>query len=258
MTPYQHSSYSGFGRPVTKTVKNLIIINIAVFVLAGLFKGFPWAALLGLVPAKVFAGLRVWQLATYMFVHLSLGHLLINMLMLYFFGPAIEAAWGEKEFLKFYFFTGIGAGLCSWLAAFNSFIPVVGASGAIFGLLVAYAIMFPQTVILLLFIFPMKIRPAVILLAGINLLGAMSQSSSGIAYAAHLAGGLLGYIYLKYDLFRFNLNSWVTRRQRRKRQITKQRLDEKIDRILDKVSKQGIKSLSKQQRKILERKSGKK
>lgn len=259
-SPYTHIS---FGSYMTSTVKILLIINVALFILIHLFAGFPWLSIFALVPSFVFAKLRIWQLATYMFLHLGLWHLVVNMLMLWFFGPAIESAWGRREFLRYYFFTGIGAGLCSFITAFGSSVPVIGASGAIFGILVAYAIVFPETIILLFFIFPMKIKHAVLVLAGINLLGALSTPDAGIAYFAHLGGGLFGYLYLKSEWLRRkltywrlpDLKSWQTKRASRKSQSAQQDLDRQVDIVLDKVSKYGMESLSRRERKILELKS---
>ncbi|UCB56671.1 MAG: rhomboid family intramembrane serine protease [Candidatus Omnitrophota bacterium] len=268
MHPYHEQGlYSGFGASLTKTVKALIIINVVLFILMHLAPGFGWLGLFALVPGYVFAKFRLWQLFTYMFLHAGLGHLVINMLMLWFFGPAIENAWGRRQFLFYYFFTGIGAGLCSWITSPASTIPVIGASGAIFGILVAYAMMFPETIILLLFIFPMKIRHAILLLAGINLLGAVSSApgEGGIAYFAHLGGGLFGYLYLRSEWLGRKIsyfsgsvsNLRLRRRQKRasKRQMTQEELDRQVDAILDKVSKYGMASLTKKERKILELKS---
>ena len=117
-----------------------------------MFKNIAWYTIFGLVPAFVLSRFMLWQPVTYLFVHYGLWHLVVNMLMLWMFGAIIEEAWGSKRFLFYYFFTGIGAGICSIVFAFNSFSPVVGASGAIFGLLVAYAMMFPDSIILLFFI----------------------------------------------------------------------------------------------------------
>ena len=133
---------------MSKTVKNLIIANVFIFLLASVWSGFP-VSLFAMVPRLVFSKLMIWQLVTYMFIHLDLWHLAVNMLMLWFFGPAIEAIWGRKQFLIYYFFTGIGAALCSSIFSFNS--PIVGASGAIFGILVAYALTYPDNMILLFF-----------------------------------------------------------------------------------------------------------
>ncbi len=268
MNPYSwQSSYSGFGAGAytTKTVKILIITNVALFILVHLAPGFAWFTIFGLVPRYVLGRFRIWQFATYMFLHAGLWHLVLNMLMLWFFAPAIEASWGRKQFLIYYFFTGIGAGLCSFLTAFRSSIPVIGASGAIFGILVAYAMMFPEAVVLMFFIFPMKIKHAVLLLAGINLLGALSSPNAGIAYFAHLGGGLFGYLYLKSEWIQRKISYWrwspkdfafrLRSKRRQKRQMSEKELNEQVDVILDKVSKYGIESLSRKERKILELKS---
>jgi membrane associated rhomboid family serine protease len=266
MNPYSwQSSYSGFGSSMTKTVKNLIIANVVLFILIHIIPTFDWLGLFGLVPIYVFGKFRIWQLATYMFLHAGLFHLGINMLMLWFFAPAIERYWGSKQFLFYYFFTGVGAGLCSFITGVHSPIPVIGASGAIFGILVAYAVMFPDTIILLFFFFPMKIRQAVLFLAGMNLLGALSSPNAGIAYFAHLGGGLFGYLYLKSEWIQRKVSYWswdfaklLQKRSRlSKRQLTNQELDHEVDKILDKVSKFGMDSLSKKERRILELKSKK-
>lgn len=260
----RQSSYSDFGASfrMTKTVKILILINVFSFVLMHVFPRVGWFSLLGLVPRYVFSKFMIWQLATYLFVHSGLWHLIINMLMLWFFGPAIEQAWGKKQFLIYYFFTGIAAALCSFVTSPHSLIPVVGASGAIFGILVAYALMFPETTVLFLFIFPMKIRYAVFILAAINLLGALSEPGSEIAYFAHLGGGVFGYLYLKSEHLRRYLSSGFYR-LRSHQQIKKDKesekqqskLNQQVDHILDKVSRYGIESLTKEEKKILERKS---
>ena len=106
MSPYRWQSPDtgfGFGSYFTKTVKILVGINVVLFILIHLAPRFAWLRLFGLVPNSVFAKLRIWQLATYMFLHVGLGHLVVNMLMLCFFAPAIERAWGARQFLFYYF-----------------------------------------------------------------------------------------------------------------------------------------------------------
>lgn len=259
------SPYPEFSSPLQPrgVIKILIIINIAAFVFISIFRNIAWHAVFGLVPNLVFSRFMIWQLFTYLFMHFGLWHLVLNMLMLWMFGAVIESRWGAKRFLFYYFLTGIGAGLCSILFAYNSNVPVVGASGAIFGLLVAYAMMFPESVILLFFIFPMKMKYAAIVLAGINLLGALSNPGGGVAYIAHLGGGLFGYLYLKSEhaptvLRRYSMSSlmsgWKSRKQI-KRQARIECLDKEVDRILEKISAQGIESISKKEKNILMKKS---
>jgi len=245
---------------MTRAVKTLIIINVGLFILMHLTPDFAWVSLFGLVPGLVFAKLRIWQLASYMFLHAGLWHLAVNMLMLWFFAPALERHWGRRDFLFYYLFTGIGAGLCSFITAFRSSIPVIGASGAIFGILVAYAMLFPETTILFFFIFPMKIKQAVLVLAGINLLGALSSPNAGIAYFAHLGGGLFGYLYLRSEWLKrqisyrrwLDLGLWRKRKKLGRKQIAEKELNRQADVILDKISKYGVDSLSRKERKILE------
>ena len=253
----------GFGLQFRGAIKTLIVVNITVFIIIHIFKNIAWYAIFGLVPGLVFSKLMIWQLVTYLFVHFGLWHLVLNMLMLWMFGSIIESRWGSKRFLFYYFFTGIGAGLCSIIFAFNSGAPVVGASGAIFGLLVAYAMMFPESIILLFFIFPMKMKYAAMVLAGINLLGALSNPGGGIAYIAHLGGGLFGYLYLKNEKIRLilsryslaNIKDSLKRKRAYKKQIETERIYEQIDRILDKISAQGMESLTKQEREILKKRT---
>jgi membrane associated rhomboid family serine protease len=240
----------------------LLSINIIVFILVNLIEKIPWSIIFGLVPDLVFGKVMLWQLFTYMFVHFGLWHLVINMLMLWFFGPALENTWGSRQFLSFYFFTGIGAALCSFIVMPSSHVPVVGASGAIFGILVAYAIIFPETVIYLFFIFPMKIRHAVIALIVINLLGTLSSPGSGIAYFAHLGGGLFGYLYVKNEwirsqVLRMNpagLRAWREEKKKKREHLEQKKLDEEVDVILDKIYKHGVESLTEREKKILEKK----
>jgi len=224
--------------------------------------------LFAMVPSLVFSKLMIWQLVTYMFLHADIWHLAINMLILWFFGPAIEAVWGRRQFLIYYLFTGIGAALCSFIFSFNS--PIIGASGAIFGILVAYAMMYPDNMILLFLFFPMKMRYAVFVLAGINLLGAISASGSGIAYVAHLGGGLFGYLYLKSESLRYRLlsfnfktvTSWFKSSPKPSKGSPKSKkskgpksFDDRVDEILDKISKKGIGSLTEEEKEILDRRS---
>ena len=259
------SSYqdSGFGLQLRGVVKTLIVINIADFIIIHIFKSISWFLIFGLVPALVFSRIMIWQPITYLFLHFGLWHLVLNMLMLWMFGSVIESRWGSKRFLFYYLFTGIGAGICSVIFAFNSQSPIVGASGAIFGLLVAFAVLFPDSVILLFFIFPMKMKYAAMVLAGINLLGALSNPGGGIAYIAHLGGGLFGYLYLKNEHIRLifsrnNINkvkdSWK-KKQAMKKQMSEEDINRQVDKVLDKISAQGIDSLTSEEKKILTRKS---
>ena len=259
---HNYSSGFQFGSSVSSTVKKLIIINVSVFICQFLFDWLPWG-LLAMTPSLVFKKLMLWQLFTYMFLHADIWHLFLNMLMLYFFGPMLEETWGKRQFLTYYFFTGVGAGLCSFFFSANA--SIIGASGSIFGLLVAFAMLFPETVVYVMFIIPMKIKYAVILFAGLNLWNAVFSTGGNVAYFAHLGGAFFGYLYLKSGRVRnfvskvnlSGLKSWQKKKTRIKKDIRKKNIDQQVDQILDKISKHGIKSLTSQERRILEEKSKK-
>jgi membrane associated rhomboid family serine protease len=176
----------------------LIAANILLFLLTYLYRGFVLNTL-ALVPAQVVVNRAWWQVVTYMFVHGGFGHLLFNMLALYMFGVPLERHLGSAEYLLFYFVTGIGAGLATLAVNWYSgmaLIPVVGASGAIFGLLLAFASYFPDTRILFMFFLPLRAPVAVLVFAGIELVSLFSGTRSGVAHLTHLAGLLFGWLYL--------------------------------------------------------------
>jgi membrane associated rhomboid family serine protease len=201
--PYTQSHYdprSGLGGRITPGVKGLIIANVAVFVLQVLTDlGPERGAMLmqfGLTPGDAFGSLRLWQLVTYMFLHATnwLTHLLLNMLMLWMFGTEVERRFGTRRFLFYYFLCGIGAGLITCLVFQHS--TTIGASGAVFGVMLAYGMLFPNRQILFWFIFPMRAISFVLLCAGIELFSLLGLND-GVAHTAHLGGMLFGYLYLR-------------------------------------------------------------
>lgn len=139
-----------------------------------------------------------WQLVTYMFLHGGFFHLLLNMLALWMFGAELENTWGQKRFLTYYMLCGVGAGLCNLLIAplFTTVGPTVGASGAIYGILVAFGYLFPNRNIYIYGLIPVKAKYLVILYMLIELFSVAGGSNSGIAHMAHLGGGVIGLIYL--------------------------------------------------------------
>jgi len=178
----------------------LVIINVAVFVLQIVYLD-RFIGYLGLVPAFAIGKLWLWQFVTYMFLHGGFFHLFFNMLVLWMFGGEIENYWGSSEFLKYYFITGIGAGITSCVFTFPSTVPTIGASGAIFGLLLAYGMAYPDRYIYLYFLVPIKAKYLVLILGGIELLAIATPGTDGIARFAHLGGLLFGYVYLKKQRF---------------------------------------------------------
>jgi membrane associated rhomboid family serine protease len=209
-------------------MKVLIGVNVALFIATAIVPSL--TTLLGLVPALVAHSFWVWQLATYMFMHAGIFHLLFNMLALWMFGTDLERRWGTRFFLKFYFVTGIGAGLLTVLFSLLPFAVaerlqhsvVVGASGAIFGLLMAYALYFPDRQILLV-VFPVPVRTAVAILGAIALYAAIVDSG-GVANATHLGGLLVGYLYLRglnitlspYAEVKYRATKWRLNRMKKK------------------------------------------
>lgn len=151
---------------------------------------------LGLSPADAILGFRLWQPVTYLFLHGDLFHVGFNMLLLWMFGTHLERQWGTRLFLRYYFLCGVGAALFTCVFAFGS--TTIGASGAIFGLLLAYGYLWPDRLILIWGIIPLKARTMVWLFGGLQLYYLVfGRGQGGIAYAAHLGGMVVGYLYLR-------------------------------------------------------------
>jgi rhomboid family protein len=196
-------SYAFGPGPVTPAVKALLIANIAAFVVT-----FFWREIeipFRLQPQAVFERGAVWQFVSYMFLHGNFSHLFFNMLTLWMIGVELERMWGTRYFTKFYFACGLGAGLTQVLlgvlpGSIGSqfyYTSTLGASGAIFGLLLAFALYFPSRPFLVFFVFPVPARILVIVLGAISLLMAISGGGGGVAHTAHLGGLVTGYLYLK-------------------------------------------------------------
>ena len=201
-SPYASSFSFGPG-PLSTAMKALIGANVLVFfaqllepALTGMF---------GLEPSSVVQRWSVWQLGTYMFLHGGLFHILFNMLALWMFGAELERMWGTRYFLKFYFVTGIGAGMLTVLFSLLPFSAsqqlyganVIGASGAIYGLLLAYALHFPDRPIYMYLVFPIPAKIFVTILGVIAFYASLSGAGGGVANATHLGGLLVAYLYLK-------------------------------------------------------------
>jgi len=187
---------------MTPAVKVLITANVVLFVL-NLIVGDMMTLRLGLSPQAVFEQYALWQPFTYMFLHSTsgVGHILINMLALWMFGTELERTWGTRFFTKFYLITGVGAAATSLLL--STFISgiyysvTVGASGAIYGLLLGYGMYFPTRPIYLYFIFPIQARYFVMIVGAIAFFSAIGGPGGGVAHSAHLGGLVVGYLYLK-------------------------------------------------------------
>jgi len=245
-------------------VKYLILTNAGIFLLQQIFGEANNAivAYLGLTPEFFISHFAIWQLATYMFLHGGLWHLLINMLILYMFGVELEDHWGTREFLKYYFICGIGAGVLHLLISLGSPVPVVGASGAIYGLLAAFGILFPNRVLtlLLFFVLPIQIlaKYLVMIFVGISLFYGIFGGESGVAHFAHLGGMLVGFLYLKLDWRIPSVGDWLRRksinRRMRIERADRQRevqLRERVDAILDKINEVGYEKLTNEEKRAL-------
>lgn len=203
--------------PLTPVVKRLMILTVFIWftlqVLAGgIFKLNVWQPL-ALYPAQVIENFYVWQLLTYIFLHsMSPFHILFNMLMLYFFGTELERHWGSKFFTIYYFASGIGAAVlyCLGVSIYSAItlvrtplvIPVIGASGALFGLLLAYGIIFSERVMYFMGLFPLKAKYFVLIAGAVDLASLLSSGFAGseVAYLAHLGGIVSGFITLRLHM----------------------------------------------------------
>jgi len=205
---------------------------------------------------------KVWQLVTYMFLHDPNGfmHIFLNMLFLWMFGAELEREWGTREFLKYYFITGIGAGILNIVLSSS---PTIGASGAVYGVMLAYALRYPNRYIYIYFLFPVKIKYFMAFLALISFFSTFGSYGDGIAHAAHLGGIVIGYIYLKYWYLFYKIKDSFsqikTKTDRTRMKYTKGGGEDKveyyrrvIDELLDKINRVGYLNLTEEEKKLLE------
>ncbi|MFB0516410.1 MAG: rhomboid family intramembrane serine protease [Candidatus Neomarinimicrobiota bacterium] len=263
-SPGSYDSFS-WGRPRTTIIRALIIINLAIWVLLTLSESsrliFPY---LGLVPKLVWSRLMVWQPITYMFIHAGFWHVALNMFALWMFGSELEREWGKAAFLRYYFITGVGSGLVTMLFSLNSIIPVIGASGAIYGVLLAYGLAYPNREVYLYFIFPVKVKYFVGFFALMAFFASIQPGVSTISHLTHLSGMVIGWFYLKsgWRSTWYHLGQRVASLQQ-ERHIRKEffedqedeALRQQVDQILDKINTEGYVALSKEEQDILYRAS---
>ncbi len=269
----------------------MLIANVAVFIFMMFFGSFHIGEVsfgrifdeyFGLMPLG--HGFLPWQLITYQFVHADFWHILFNMVFgLWMFGKEVEHVWGSKKFLIYYLFCGVAAGISQLVLApiFEPALgPTVGASGAIYGVLIAFATMFPDQYVYIYFLIPVKIKYFVMVLI---VLGVMSVGGQGnVANLAHLGGALAGYLYILYDRWRLsprrrdagafqsrmNTPKWSGSSSTNSDVVDAKIYDikesksfetkddqnssqKRIDDILDKISRSGYQSLSDEEKKIL-------
>jgi membrane associated rhomboid family serine protease len=263
---YKEHDMMSFGPAgISRSIKFILIASFSVFLLELL----PWTghfllAWGSLIPVPAFFQGQIWRFFTYIFFHdpsIASLHIFINMLMLWMFGVEIEEIWGSRRFITFYLICGAGAGLFSFFSLFNpvaAITPVIGASGAVLGIMTIYAYYFPNRQIYLFFLIPVNIRIVVLGYALFSLTGAIS-SHGIISHITHLGGIVVALVYIKLYPY---INSWIssgvqviTEHQNRKKyahNLERSRFFEKnVDPILEKISQHGMESLTKQEKKIL-------
>ncbi|PPE69815.1 rhomboid family intramembrane serine protease [Caldimonas thermodepolymerans] len=185
--------------PIPPIIKTLLLINVAAFCLQAIVGPVLMQAL-ALWPLQ--SGLFMpWQVVTYAFLHSNIGHLFLNMLGLWMFGSELERLWGDKRFIQFYGASILTAAAAQLLVTFlaGSFVPTIGASGGLFGLLLAYGMLFPNRTIMPLFPpIPMKAKVFVAVYGALELFFGVTGTASGIAHFAHLGGMLGGFLMIRY------------------------------------------------------------
>ena len=202
MTYYQYRF--SFGHGLTPAIKNLMIAMGAVFLVQQILQ---WTSIelyvyfenfFALSPYRVWNQYYIWQLFTYMFLHGNFFHILFNLFSLWMFGNELESYWGSRRFLFYFFFCGIGAGIFTVL--FSPY-PVLGASGAIYGILLAFGWLFPNRPIYIYFLFPIRAKYMVVIF-GLMELFSSASAGSGIAHLTHLGGLVFGFFYMVYPTIR--------------------------------------------------------
>ena len=246
---------------LSPAVKLLLIANTVSYLL-GKVIGPAYIHVFGLVPESVLSRFFIWQVVTYLFLHGCFFHLFFNMFALWMFGSELEWNWGSRFFLKFYFLTGIGAGIITVLFSKMPGIPTIGASGAVFAVLMAFALTYPNRLIFLSFLFPVKAKYLMMIFFFIEFISGFRYVIDGIGHLTHLGGMLIAYFYLRSGKVRQSLAGGLERRKRKRGiRVVKRRNDEQdrlkreVDRVLDKISKEGMENLTEEEWDILQRAS---
>ncbi|MDE2980539.1 MAG: rhomboid family intramembrane serine protease [Gemmatimonadota bacterium] len=248
---------------MTPWVKRLLLANVVMYLMTRVAPGLVQG--LALVPALI--PFQPWTVVTYMFLHGGFGHILFNMLMLFFFGPRLEERLGSRTFIWFYLACGVGGALLSFMTPFSA---IVGASGAIYGVVIGFARYWPREDIYIWGILPIQARMLAIFMVALSLFAGFTGAQDGIAHFAHLGGLLAGWVFLR---------NWEKRRKQRvvRRPSARPRMSgirdadaiqsweaiqreslheinrEEVDYLLTKVKKMGVASLTAEQRAFLDR-----
>tara|TARA_B000000460_G_scaffold124144_1_gene87416 strand:+ start:2613 stop:3458 length:846 start_codon:yes stop_codon:yes gene_type:complete len=250
----------------TDAIKILVSVNFCIYILQSVSgKEDVFFRLFGLVPSTFMSDLMLWQPFTYMFFHapfyssVGISHILLNMLGLWVFGRELEQAWGKTKFLRYYFITGIGSGLITYFFQMGSDNPVIGASGAVYGILLAYGISYPNRMLYIWGLIPVRSMWLVIIMGSIAFFGLLGNAD-GISHVTHISGMLIGYVLLKkkwrwrdiwFAIRKKTIEFQVQRYE--EKSIKNKMLQKDIDVILEKIQKVGFIGLSdKEQSKLYE------
>ena len=254
----EHGNISFRPKYFTEAIKILISINVLLFIFRYIaIDRYDLAQIFGLSSGDVWP--MIWQPVTYMFIHGDFFHVFMNMFVLWMFGSEMESIWGRREFIKYYFITGIGSGII-WLLLniSNSYSVLIGASGAIYGILLAYGLMFPNRKVLIYFLFPIKVKYFVILLGAVAFISSIGDSGSNISHLTHLSGMLIGFIYLRSNTYLPRLlllvNSMladIKNKRDEKKQAKHLAAKKHIDKLLDKINDVGYDGLNEKEKKDL-------
>jgi membrane associated rhomboid family serine protease len=263
--------FGPFGYRMTPWVKRIIAANAVMFVLINWTRAIPLAAAVEYLGFNVSEVLREpWTIISYTFVHAGFFHVFFNMLMLFFFGPPLEERWGGKEFIKYYLICGIGGALFTLVFGGGT---IIGASGAVFGVMLAYALNWPDSLIWIYAIFPIKAKYLVLFLGAASFFSAFLGAQDGIAHFAHLGGLVVGYVYLK-KAWEVQARWEALKKRLRRRRLSvvpggsgdgtggpsqpksdadeEARMLEVVDQLLDKIAAHGLESLSAEERRFLD------
>ena len=241
----------------TDAIKILVSVNFCIYILQSVSgKEDVFFRLFGLVPSTFVSDLMLWQPFTYMFFHapfyssVGISHILLNMLGLWVFGRELEQAWGKTKFLRYYFITGIGSGLITYFFQMGSDNPVIGASGAVYGILLAYGVSYPNRMLYIWGLIPVRSMWLVIIMGSIAFFGLLGNAD-GISHVTHIAGMLIGYVLLKkkwrwrdiwFAIRKKTIEFQVQRYE--EKSIKNKMLQKDIDVILEKIQKVGFIGLS--------------
>ena len=225
-------------------VKFILLANVIIFLFIELF-GLQYLtfSLFGLVPKLTLTSYQIWQPLTYLFLHSGFFHILINMLVLWMFGRELEYRWGKRNFLIYYFITGIGSGLVTMIFNPLSLTPVVGASGAIYGILTGYTLLYPSRQVYIYGIFPVQIKYMMIFLGITAFIASIANNNSTISHLTHLSGMIIGFLYLKKNLIK-NYIPKIKIHDNDLKSSTKNNSMDEIDIILEKLKQNGWEGLT--------------